>query len=145
MAGRGRRGAVALWVVLAAAAALLACAGGASAAGPPPPVSIVIDDGLTASDSGNALPPALVGAGESVAENDAALLRLALTLARSEGVAVADDPSFLLGILLQNESRSRAPTPSRSCSGSGSRTARRSREPMRCRCCSAFAWRTARR
>ncbi len=103
MTGRGRRSAAALCVVLAAAAALFACARPAGAAtGPPPPISIVIDDGLTAADGPTALPPAIVGTGESVATSDAALLRLAITLARSEGVAVVDDPSFLLGILLTN-------------------------------------------
>jgi hypothetical protein len=91
-------------VVLAAAAALFACAHPARAAAtdPPPPISIVIDDGLSTSDSGNTLLPVVFGTGESVSTADAALLRLALTLAHAEGVAVVDDPSVLLGILLQN-------------------------------------------
>jgi PKD domain len=100
--GRGRRGAAALCVVLAAMTALLACAASAPAASPPPPISITIDDGLSASDSGTALPPVVFGTGEQVTTDDAALLRLALTLARTEHIAVADSPSFLLGILLEN-------------------------------------------
>ena len=102
MTGRGRRSAAALCVVLAAATALLACAATASADSPPPPISITIDDGLSASDSGTALPPVVFGTGEQVGADDSALIRLALALAHAEGVAVIDSPSVLLGILLQN-------------------------------------------
>ena len=102
MTGPGRRSAAALCATLAAVAAAFACARPASAAGPAPPptISIVIDDGVTASDS--AVPPTSLAVGETIGASDTALLRLALALAQSEGVAVADDPSFLLGILLQN-------------------------------------------
>ena len=103
MTGRGRRSAAALCAALAAVAAVLAWAApGRAATDPPQPISVVIDDGLTASDSGNTLLPVVFGLGESVSTADAALLRLALALAHAEGVAVADDPTFLLGILLQN-------------------------------------------
>ena len=101
MTGRGRRGAAALCAALAALAAAFACAA-PGRADAPPPISISIDDGLTASDGGAAVPSVVFGTGESVSTGDAAILRLAISLAHSEGVAVADDPTFLLGILLNN-------------------------------------------
>ena len=112
MTGRGRRSAVALWVVLAAAAALLACAGGASAAGPPPPVSIVIDDGLTATrTAATALPPASCRRRASRWRRTTRhCMRLALTLAALGGRG------------------GRRPI-RRSCSGSSCRTESRSRAP----------------
>ncbi|HYA08927.1 MAG TPA: hypothetical protein VEG24_05010, partial [Gaiellaceae bacterium] len=74
MTGRGRRGAAALCAALAALAAAFACAAPARADAPPP-ISISIDDGLTASDGGNAVPSVIVGTGESVSAADSALFR----------------------------------------------------------------------
>jgi len=99
--GRGRRGAAALCAALAALAAASACASSARADAPPP-ISVSIDDGLTASDGGAVVPPAVFGTGESIGAGDSAVVRLAISVARSEGVAVADDPTFLLGILLNS-------------------------------------------